>query len=436
MSRRNRSSSILWQLAGRTDFDPRRGEFDGQRNAVQPPADLGDRRSSGRIEREVRLHEPRAVDEQLHGLERFEPVGLISGRTRKRADPHCLFARHARGLTTGRQHFEPLGATEQSHDQRCARTHDMLAIVEHEQHLLFCDVLVQRLDDRTAALLGQPQRPRNGRWQTLGVCHRREVDEPGAIGERRQKARREFNRSARLPAAACSGQRHQPVGSNDLFVFIEIGFTTDEAGQRAGQIVAVDISRHLGRRRHLCREAVPPPRHRLDDPVAENPAERGNLNLEIVLLDDQSGPREVEQLVLAHQPLAPFDQRNEHIERPAAQCGRPPLDQQFPDGRPQFESAKAIVSGHWRWCVAAIRAGPAFQNVYGTLKDRGDCAAESTPVARADFPPTSSGMKGSRQVRSSVPSMQRRAHESGSSYVQEIRRPLGTQRRSRNRFDE
>jgi hypothetical protein len=56
-----------------------RSELDGQRNAVQPAAYLGDRRSRCRIEREIRLHEARAINEEPHGLERREPIGLVSG---------------------------------------------------------------------------------------------------------------------------------------------------------------------------------------------------------------------------------------------------------------------------------------------------------------------------------------------------------------------
>ena len=49
---------------------PRRGEFDRERNAVQPPADLDDRRRMRGRQREVRIDRLRARDEEFDGAGR------------------------------------------------------------------------------------------------------------------------------------------------------------------------------------------------------------------------------------------------------------------------------------------------------------------------------------------------------------------------------
>jgi len=46
-------------------------------------------------------------------------------------------------------------------------------------------------------------------------------------------------------------------------------------------------------------------------------------HLQVVFLDDQAGPDQIEQLVLAHDPVAAFDQREQHIEGAGAQLAAP-----------------------------------------------------------------------------------------------------------------
>ena len=60
-----RSSSA----SGGSRFDPRGGQLDRQRQAVQPAADLGDDRRVVAGEREVRVRGARALDEQAHAVE-------------------------------------------------------------------------------------------------------------------------------------------------------------------------------------------------------------------------------------------------------------------------------------------------------------------------------------------------------------------------------
>jgi hypothetical protein len=47
---------------------------------------------------------------------------------------------------------------------------------------------------------------------------------------------------------------------------------------------------------------------------AEDLAQRRDLRRKVVLLDDQSGPDDIEELVLGDDSLAPVDQRDQDVE--------------------------------------------------------------------------------------------------------------------------
>ncbi len=85
MPRHGRAAAWPQQLeavveTGNEAFDPqhldaRRGELDGQRQAVEPAADLGDRRSVRIGQREVFDNRACTFDEQLHGGESCRLLG-------------------------------------------------------------------------------------------------------------------------------------------------------------------------------------------------------------------------------------------------------------------------------------------------------------------------------------------------------------------------
>jgi hypothetical protein len=51
------------------------------------------------------------------------------------------------------------------------------------------------------------------------------------------------------------------------------------------------------------------------------------VDLQVVLLDDQSRPYNVEELLLRHDAVAALDQRIEKIECPSTELRGPPVDQ-------------------------------------------------------------------------------------------------------------
>jgi hypothetical protein len=65
----------------REDLDAGGGELDRERQAVQPAADLGDRRGVVAVDREVRLDPPCPLDEERHGWGAKERR-IVPGRLR------------------------------------------------------------------------------------------------------------------------------------------------------------------------------------------------------------------------------------------------------------------------------------------------------------------------------------------------------------------
>jgi hypothetical protein len=93
-------------------------------------------------------------------------------------------------------------------------------------------------------------------------------------------------------------------------------------------------------------EAIPEARYRADDLRSEQLAQRADLYLKVVFLDHQPGPDEIQQLGLAHQPIAPGDKRQQHLERPRPQRCRLPVHQHLAGRRANLGIAKANGRAH------------------------------------------------------------------------------------------
>jgi hypothetical protein len=64
------------------------------------------------------------------------------------------------------------------------------------------------------------------------------------------------------------------------------------------------------------------------------------LHLQIVFLDHQAGPDQVQQLRLGHDPVAPLGQCQKQVERACSQAQRLAVAQQPSVPRLQFEAAE------------------------------------------------------------------------------------------------
>jgi hypothetical protein len=117
----------------------RRGELDRQRQAVEPPANLGDQRSVGIGQREVVDDRGHTLDEQLHRRE-SRRIGGRQFRRRLRAaertEAVVAFTRYPKRLAAGRQDADAWRSAENCRRQARSRVNDMLAIAEQQQHPL------------------------------------------------------------------------------------------------------------------------------------------------------------------------------------------------------------------------------------------------------------------------------------------------------------
>jgi hypothetical protein len=66
------------------------------------------------------------------------------------------------------------------------------------------------------------------------------------------------------------------------------------------------------------------------------------VHQQIVLFDHELGPHQVHQLVLGHHPLAPLDEREQHVERARADPGWRAIDQHLPLRRVDLDCAATV----------------------------------------------------------------------------------------------
>ena len=87
-------------------------------------------------------------------------------------------------------------------------------------------------------------------------------------------------------------------------------------------------------------EAVAARRNGRDRSDAEELAQRTDLHLEIVLVDDEACPDLADQLILGHDTVAMLEQHEQHVECPRTDRCRATVDQQLPAGCPDLSRSK------------------------------------------------------------------------------------------------
>ena len=177
-------------LAGGEHVHARGGQLDGQRDAVEAPADVLDD-SAVRVAR-VELPVPRAgpVDEQLHALSRHH------GR-----DAEHDLAGNAERLLAGGHHLQAAAGLQQEGDELRARGQDVLAVVEDQQQGLGGEGLGEGRVEVATALLSDAERRGDHVRKLGGVRHRRQLHQPDPVGEPVDRLGRHLHGQARLARA-------------------------------------------------------------------------------------------------------------------------------------------------------------------------------------------------------------------------------------------
>ena len=133
----------------------RGGELDGEREPVDAAADLSEEAAGALgVERPARAR-PGALSEQLNRAARRD---LLEAHVRthhgQRSKPVGHLAVDPQGLSTGRENAKPRQSRRQRGGEIGDGGHDVLAVVDHEQHIAFGEPARERV------LVGLPTRPR------------------------------------------------------------------------------------------------------------------------------------------------------------------------------------------------------------------------------------------------------------------------------------
>ena len=201
-------SSRVEQLRRVEHLDPRGGELDREREAVEAAADLGDRLGG----LEAGCHLSRAGDEELDRL--------LLGKRRHRV---LVLAAEVERLAARDEDRHLLRLCEQlGQPRRCLD--ELLEVVEQEQRPL------------AAQVLGEPvlgaQRLRDRRLDERGVAERRQRHPPDAVGIVLDELGRDLEREPRLARSRPPGQRHQPRPRGELDELGQLALAADERRRR------------------------------------------------------------------------------------------------------------------------------------------------------------------------------------------------------------
>jgi hypothetical protein len=125
-------------------------------------------------------------------------------------------ARNADRLTTRSQQRQPRRGTQERDDEVRARVEQVLAVVQHHQHLTVANKPQQRVHRGAARLVGHAQRAGHRDRHHAWMGDRRQIDIPDTVTELGRDASRDLNRETGLAGAAGTGQGHQPVVDEQL----------------------------------------------------------------------------------------------------------------------------------------------------------------------------------------------------------------------------
>jgi hypothetical protein len=165
--------------------DPRRRQLDRQGHAVQPAANVGDRRHIRVAQLVFAQHRRGPLDEELNCRE-AECLGGVERRSRERTSqrvqPVHALALDPQRFTAGRQDPYPRRAPQNRDNQRGSGVDDMLAIVENQQRLFVLERRDQ-MPERIIRVKFAPEDAGEPARNQAGIGDRCQIDQPDAVFE-------------------------------------------------------------------------------------------------------------------------------------------------------------------------------------------------------------------------------------------------------------
>jgi hypothetical protein len=155
-------------------------QFDGQRQPVQAPTDLGDDSQVVVVKLQIAVRRRRSLHEQPN---RLAASKFLRGRPCRRypegGHRHDLLALDGQALAARGENDQSRAGAPQDLDQLGHRVEQMLAVVQDQQEALGAQKLDQRFRCRQASPVGQAEHRRHGPSQHFGVADCLQLHQPG-----------------------------------------------------------------------------------------------------------------------------------------------------------------------------------------------------------------------------------------------------------------
>ncbi|HZT54731.1 MAG TPA: hypothetical protein VFA35_00785, partial [Burkholderiaceae bacterium] len=335
-------------------------ELDRERNAVEPAADLDHAGDVLRRERKAVDERACAGNEELHGTGGCGRVeaGCISpvARNGQRAEPVHVLVGMAQQLLARRQHVDAGRAAAQQRHEGVDGLEHVLAVVEDQQQALCGERLQRMLEARRRIADRDAERTRDRGRDQRRLDQRRELDQAHAVRERADVLAGRDRGEPGLADPRGADDRDEAALANALAECVDIVLPAEQLFDLGGRHCRSDAFARrgpvgLGRCRTLARhrEAIAPPGNGGDRLRPEQLAQGGDLHLQVVFLDDEARPRQIEELLLGDQLAGAFGERHEHVERACADRDRSAADNEAALHGLQHEGIEAeVVGGHAR----------------------------------------------------------------------------------------
>ncbi|HTA37456.1 MAG TPA: hypothetical protein VK760_00185 [Candidatus Acidoferrales bacterium] len=213
------------ELLGGNRFCARRSQFDRERNALQPGANVG--YGIEDLGREVKVC-----------LARVGSIGKEAYAVVDTAKPKHLFLLEMQDLTTRNDDPNVRRGLEQLADKRCKIVDEMFGVIEDEQRACFPEMLEETSLNGAVSVRIQPDGFGDGGRYTRRIVNVSQRDEPRAGRKPGERGARIMRGQARLAHSSKPNDRHEAVIANEEIEALKLAGTPDEGGALRRDIAA------------------------------------------------------------------------------------------------------------------------------------------------------------------------------------------------------
>ncbi len=248
----------IGDLVDREHPHPRRGELEGERQAVETSADAGDRQRVRVVDGETGTDDLRPGREQLR---RFRVPQFLRrrdthGRSGQRWDLPDRLAVDAQYLAAGDHHVQLRALAQQVGDDLGAGGEEVLAVVEHHEMAPVAKVGADGVEQGAPRRVGHVERVDQGARYPRGVGERGQVDPAHRVGLAAIPVVRDLHGEPGLAAAAGTDQADRARGGERRADGVEFAAPTDVRAQRDRQPARPLRRVRFGRHRQSAHRSV------------------------------------------------------------------------------------------------------------------------------------------------------------------------------------